>query len=80
LISVPIWKSLKPWVKLEVRNLFNKTPLISYNITTRPDPASPRDALGIPTGYIKGSSFGNATGTANFPFPREFFVAVGFRF
>jgi len=78
--DVPIYKRLKPWVKFEARNVFNKTPLISTNITTRPDPNSPRDALGIPTGFIKGSSFGKATATGNFPFPREFFVSTGIRF
>ena len=78
--GVPVWKSAKPWVKFEVRNIFDKTPLISYNITTRPDPNSPTDALGIPTGYLKGSSFGQGTSTANYPFPREYFLSVGFRF
>jgi hypothetical protein len=60
--------------------VFDSTPLISANTTTRPDPASPRDALGIPTGFIKGSAFGTGTGTANYPFPREFFISTGIRF
>ena len=78
--AVPVYKRLKPWVKLEARNVFNSTPLISTNITTRPDPNSPKDALGIPTGFIKGSSFGKGTATTNYPFPREFFVSTGIRF
>jgi Carboxypeptidase regulatory-like domain/TonB dependent receptor/TonB-dependent Receptor Plug Domain len=78
--AVPIAKRLRPWVKAECRNVFDATPLISYNITTRPDPSSPKDALGIPTGFIKGSSFGKATSTANYPFPREFFISTGIRF
>jgi hypothetical protein len=78
--SIPVFKSVKPWVKFESRNLFNSTPLISYNITTRPDPKSPKDALGIPTGYIKGSSFGKGTSTNNYPFPREYFLSLGIRF
>ena len=78
--TVPIVKRLRPWVKAELRNAFNRTPLISYNITTRPDPASPRDALGIPTGFIKGASFGTGTATANYPFPREFLISTGIRF
>lgn len=78
--TVPIVKRLRPWVKAELRNMFNSTPLVSYNITTRPDPASPRDALGIPTGFIKGSAFGTGTATSNYPFPREFFISTGIRF
>ena len=78
--TVPVVKRLRPWVKAEVRNMFNSTPLVSYNITTRPDPASPRDALGIPTGFIKGSAFGTGTATTNYPFPREFFISTGIRF
>jgi Carboxypeptidase regulatory-like domain/TonB dependent receptor/TonB-dependent Receptor Plug Domain len=78
--SIPVYKSLRPWVKFEVRNVFNSTPLISTNISTTPDPNSPLDSLGIPTGYIKGSAFGTGTSTTNYPFPREFLVAVGVRF
>src|SRR4029079_10936242 len=74
--TVPVVKRLRPWVKAEVRNMFNSTPLVSYNITPRPDPASPRDALGIPTGFIKGSAFGTGTATTNYPFPREFFIST----
>ena len=78
--SLKTYKTLKPWVKFEVRNVFNSTPLITFNITTRPDPNSPKDALGIPTGFIKGSSFGKATSSTNYPFPREYFVSTGIRF
>ncbi len=79
--SVPIVRTLKPWVKFELRNAFNSTPLIETNISTRPDPASPRDALGIPTGFIKGSSFGKGTSSnLHYPFPREILLSVGIRF
>lgn len=78
--AVPVFKSAKPWVKAEVRNLFNKTPLTSFNTTVRPNSAGPRDELGLPTTFTKGSSFGKATSNANFPIPREFRVTVGFRF
>ncbi len=78
--SIPIVRSLKPWVKFEVRNAFNKTPLFETNIATRQDPASPLDSLGLRTGFLRGSSFGQGTSTAHFPFPREFFLTAGFRF
>jgi hypothetical protein len=78
--SLPLYKKLNFWVKGEARNMFNSTPLISTNITVAPDNTSAKDALGIPTGFIKGANFGKGTGTANYPFPREFFVTVGMRF
>ena len=78
--SLPFYKSAEIWVKGEMRNMFNSTPLIAYNTTVTPDANSPRDALGIPTGYIKGASFGKGTATAHYPFPREYFVTLGVRF
>ncbi len=77
---MPVYHSFKLWVKGEMRNMFNSTPLISTNITVSPDPNSPKDALGIPTGYIKGANFGKGTGTASYPFPREYLLTLGFRF
>jgi hypothetical protein len=79
--DIKVWKTAAPWVKVELRNMFNSTPLIGYNITVRPDPNSPKDALGLATGYTKGSSFGKGTSsTSHYPFPREFLVSMGFRF
>jgi hypothetical protein len=67
-------------VKGEARNMFNSTPLIAYNTTVTPDASSPRDELGIPTGFIKGANFGKGTATSHYPFPREFLVSMGIRF
>jgi hypothetical protein len=78
--SLPVYKKLNLWVKGEMRNMFNSTPLIAYNITVSPDPKSPLDSLGIPTGFIKGANFGKGTTTAHYPFPREYFVTMGIRF
>ncbi|HVR70201.1 MAG TPA: TonB-dependent receptor [Vicinamibacteria bacterium] len=83
--EVPIVKSWRPWLKVEMRNVFNKQPLVGYNTTVTADANSPRDALGLPTGYTRGSAFGTATADwdANFahlPRPREFRFSLGFRF
>jgi hypothetical protein len=78
--NVPVWKKVKPWVKVELRNIFNSMPLISTNISTKPDPSSPKDNLGIPTGYIKGAAFGTGTSTSNYPLPRTFLLSGGIRF
>jgi outer membrane receptor protein involved in Fe transport len=78
--SLPILKSLKPYVKLDMRNVFNKTPLIGHDTTVDPDFDGQLDSLGLPTSFIRGPNFGEATGNTDFPLPREFRVSVGFRF
>ena len=85
--DIPVFKSARPWVKLDVYNLLNNQKLITWNTVVRPDPNSPLDSLGLPTGFVQGSQFGTATAATNFPlaFPgqtggRTFRVAVGFRF
>ena len=78
--SLPILRSLRPYVKLDMRNVFNRTPLISYDTTVDPDFDGPLDSLGLPTEFVRGPNFGQATGTDDYPLPREFRVSVGFRF
>lgn len=78
--QLPIFRDLGPWVKFEVLNAFNKTPLTAFNTTVTPDPSSPTDGLGLATGFIEGADFGQATDANNFPLPRTFRVALGFRF
>jgi hypothetical protein len=60
--NVPVFRTLRPWVKLDIYNLFNNQKLIAWNTTVTQDPASPKDNLGYATGYIKGPTFGTATG------------------
>ena len=82
---MPIYKSARPFFKAEVRNAFNKQPLIGFDTTVTPDASSPKDALGLPTGYVRGTNFGTplnaqtATGP-HVPFPREFRFSLGLRF
>src|SRR5581483_117431 len=85
--DIPIFKTVKPWVKLDIYNLLNNDKLISYNTTVRQDPSSPLDALGYRTGYVKGAQFGQATSNTQFiPIPvggtglRTVLLAVGVRF
>ena len=60
--NVPVFRSLRPWVKLDVYNLLNNQKLIAWNTTISPDPSSSKDNLGYATGYVKGATFGTATG------------------
>jgi hypothetical protein len=85
--ELPVYKTARPWLKFDVYNLFNDLTVIAYNTTVNPDPNSPLDSMGLPTGFIKGSQFGQATSTAAYPVPfqgqrggRTFRVALGFRF
>jgi hypothetical protein len=85
--TVPVLRTLRPWVKLDVYNVFNNQKQIGWNTSVRPDPNSPQDALGLPTGYLPGPLFGKATSPSHFPVPfngstggRTFRVALGFRF
>lgn len=78
--SVPVWKSLAPYFKVDIFNVLNDDTLQTFNTGIAADPTSPRDQFGLPTGFVRGANFGRATATGNFVIPREFFVAVGVRF
>ena len=78
--DVPVWESLRPWIKIEWYNLTNNDKLIFWNTTVRPDLGGPRDALGIPTTYMQGPRFGEATSAGHYRSARSFLVAAGFRF
>jgi hypothetical protein len=62
--NIPVFRSLKPWVKFDVYNLFNNQKLIAWSTTIRQDPATPTDSLGLRTGYVPTTppTFGTATG------------------
>jgi hypothetical protein len=81
-----VFRTLRPWIKLDLFNAFDNDKLVSFDTTVEPDPASPVDALGLPTGYIRSASFGNARSAGNFPRSlgvtggRTFRMSLGFRF
>jgi hypothetical protein len=84
--ALPVYRSARPFIKLDIFNVLNNDKLIAWNTVIRPDPNSPVDALGLATGYIQGPLFG--TGTANTHYPtsaagtglRGFRLALGMRF
>jgi hypothetical protein len=79
---VPIWKSVEPWVKLEVRNLLNDDTLGIFDTQVSANTAAgaPVDAFGLPTTFVRGPNFGKATSALHYVIPREFFVSAGIRF
>jgi hypothetical protein len=60
--NVPVFRSLRPWVKFDVYNVFDNQKLIGWNTTIAPNNAGPKDALGIPTEFTRPANFGKATG------------------
>ena len=85
--SIPVWDTLSPWIKFDLFNVFNNDKQIRANVAVTTDPNSPVDALGIPTGYIEGPNFGEATSVDHFPQYiadldglRSFLMSFGVRF
>lgn len=85
--DVPVFRTLRPWVKMDVFNLFDNDKLIRWDTTVQPDPTSPADSLWLATGYVKGPRYGTAVSTASYSAAlqgvtggRTLRLAVGFRF
>lgn len=78
--NIPVFRSLRPWVKLEARNVLNNDKLIGWNITVTRDVTTALDDLGQPTGFTRGASFGQGTANTHYPTAREYFVSFGVRF
>jgi hypothetical protein len=85
--QIPIWRTLRPWLKAEVYNVLNNDKLVGWTTTVNPDPASPTDELGLRTGFVRASTFGNPRANTDYPRPlpgldglRTFFVSFGLRF
>ena len=85
--NIGAWQAVRPWFKVEVYNLFENQKLIAWDRTVTANAASPLDANGIPTEYIKGPRFGQGTAGTHYPQPypgqpggRAFRLAFGVRF
>jgi hypothetical protein len=65
--SIPVWHAVRPYLKVEALNVLNNQKLIGHDVVVTADPNSPRDSLGRPTGYIRGSRFGQATRNLDYP-------------
>ena len=78
--DIPIWKTVSPWIKLDVRNVLNYDEPTGWNVAVRPTPGGPVDQFGIPTTFVKASTFGNPRNNLDFVVPREYRFSVGVRF
>jgi hypothetical protein len=63
--NIPVFRSLRPWVKFDIYNALDNQKLIAWNTTISPDEASPKDNLGLATGFVRGANFGKATGNTS---------------
>ena len=85
--AIPVFRSLGPYLKVDVFNLFNTQDPIRFDTSIVPDPDSPLDALGLPTGYLKGPRYQTADDPRDYPAPivgstggRTLRLALGVRF
>jgi Carboxypeptidase regulatory-like domain/TonB-dependent Receptor Plug Domain len=62
--NVPVFRALRPWVKFDVYNALDNQKLVAWSTTIRQDPNTPRDSLGLRTGFAPTTpaTFGTATG------------------
>src|SRR5262249_34589477 len=59
--NVPVFRTVRPWVKFELFNVFDNQKLIAWNTTISQNKTTV-DNLGLGTTYNKGATFGTATG------------------
>jgi hypothetical protein len=85
--SLPVWNTMRPYVKFELLNAFNNQKLIQYDTTIFANWDGPVDALGLPTTYTKGPNFGKANSNNSYPTwrsgqsgGRAYLFALGLRF
>jgi hypothetical protein len=85
--NLAVWRSLRPWFKVEVFNMLNNQKMIAWDKTVTANAASPLDANGYRTAFNKGPRYEQATSGVHFPTPypnqtggRAFRIAFGARF
>ncbi len=89
--DIPVFKTLSPWIKATVLNVFNTHYLTGFDTGIVPCDGSssataagctsaPLDSDGLPTTFVKGSSFGTARSVADYQQARRFLLSAGIRF
>jgi hypothetical protein len=85
--NIPVYRSVRPWIRVDLYNAFNNQKVVEWNTTVRADNASPRDELGLPTGFTRGPSYGQPTSASHYAIPyngvtggRTLRMAFGVRF
>jgi hypothetical protein len=60
--NIPVFRTLRPWVKVDIFNLFDNEKLIAWNTTVSQNRAAGVDNLGLATSFLPGPAFGTASG------------------
>ena len=60
--NVPVFRSLRPWVKFDVYNLFNNQKMIAWNTTIAQSATGSRDNLGLANEFTRNAAYGTASG------------------
>ncbi|HEY6360602.1 MAG TPA: TonB-dependent receptor, partial [Vicinamibacterales bacterium] len=51
--GIPVFRDLRPWIKLEGFNIFNNQNLVGHNVQVTPRAGGPVDATGLPLEYTR---------------------------
>ena len=85
--SIPVWRTVRPYLKVEVLNAFNNQKQIGWDTVVNADVNGPVDSLGLPLNYVRGARFGQPTRNLDYPTYRPGFdggrtvlLAFGMRF
>ncbi len=89
--QIPVFRTLRPWIKLDLFNAFNDQSLVRFNTAITANNAGPVDADGLPLDFNRGANFGKATAISHFPqsaanpsgealYARTFLMSFGLRF
>jgi len=78
--GIPVFHRVEPWIKFDVKNLFNADTLLTHNTTVSFDASSPLDAEGLRTGFVRSAAFGRPTANTSYTTPREYMIQAGIRF
>ena len=60
--NVPVFRTLRPWVKFDIYNVANNQKVIAWNTTVSQDATTSADNLGLRTGFTQSSQFGKVSG------------------
>jgi hypothetical protein len=60
--DIPVFRSLRPWVKFDLYNAFDNQKLIAWDTTVAQNMAGALDEFGLATTFTEGANFGKATG------------------
>jgi len=78
--EIPVFRTVSPWFKFQVFNVFNDHTQTFGNITVLPNFNGPVDSLGLPTTFTKGPNFGQPQTNLDFVPPREYQLSLAIRF